>query len=58
MPIMMKMSFQDAWIGCDNNDYVRWFHCWCAGFDRKPSSWKNKSAFTATFQNTTAAELG
>ena len=34
VPIMMKMSFHDAWIGCDNNDCVRWFHCWCAGFDR------------------------
>ena len=42
VPIMMKMSFQDAWIGCDNNDCVRWFHCWCAGFDRKPSSCKKQ----------------
>ena len=31
-------DFQDAWIGCDNDDCGRWFHYWCAGFGQKPSS--------------------
>ena len=32
---------QDAWIGCDNEDTCgRWFHYWCAGFDRKPRAHK------------------
>ena len=32
---------QDAWIGCDNEDTCgRWFHYWCAGFDRKPRARK------------------
>ena len=32
---------QDAWIGCDNEDTCgRWFHYWCAGFDRKPRTRK------------------
>ena len=32
-------EYQYAWIGC-NNDCGRWFHYWCAGFDRKPSARK------------------
>ena len=31
---------QDAWIGCDNNECGRWFHYYCAGFDKKPSKRK------------------
>ena len=31
---------QDAWIGCDNETCGRWFHYWCAGFKRKPTSRK------------------
>ena len=31
---------QDAWIGCDNEKCGRWFHYWCAGFKRKPTSRK------------------
>jgi hypothetical protein len=31
---------QEAWIGCDSDNCGRWFHYWCAGFDRKPSSRK------------------
>ena len=31
-------DYQEAWIGCDNEDCGRWVHYWCAGFDRKPSS--------------------
>ena len=33
-------EFQDAWIGCDNDECGRWYHYWCAGFGRKPSSQK------------------
>ena len=34
-------EYQDARIGCDNEDACgRWFHYWCAGFDRKPSARK------------------
>lgn len=32
---------QEAWIGCDNEDCGRWYHYWCAGFKRKPSSRKD-----------------
>jgi len=31
---------QGVWIGCDNDDCGRWFHYWCVGFKRKPSSRK------------------
>ena len=40
-------EFQDAWIKCDNDDCGRWFHYWCAGFSRMPSSRKRYNAFAA-----------
>ena len=27
-----------SWIGCDGPQCQRWFHYWCAGYKRKPSS--------------------
>ena len=27
-----------AWIGCDRTGCDRWFHYWCVGFKRKPST--------------------
>ena len=39
-------KFQDAWIGCNNDDLRRWVHYWCAGFDRKASSSKT---FTCSY---------
>ena len=33
-------DYPEAWIGCDNEECGRWYHYWCAGFKRKPTSRK------------------
>ena len=33
-------DYPEAWIGCDNEECGRWYHYWCAGFKKKPTSRK------------------